>query len=122
MRPVFSAFIGTSLDGFIARADGSIDWLIEANKRVPEGEDCGYADFMASVDGILMGRKTFETLLGFESWPYSGTPVYVLSRTLIGSGRPLFGPLAQDIELTLVGTTSYPFGFVKSQYALQGAA
>lgn len=45
-----SVYIATSLDGFIAREDGSIDWLMEANNTVPEGEDCGYAEFMSSVD------------------------------------------------------------------------
>ncbi len=82
MNPVFSVFIATSLDGFIARPDGSIDWLLEANRQVPEGEDCGYAEFMASVDALLMGRKTFDTVLGFEAWPYVGKRVYVLSHTL----------------------------------------
>lgn len=77
-----SVFIATSLDGFIARPDGSIDWLEAANQRVPSGEDCGYADHMASVDALVMGRATFEKVLGFPEWPYGETPVYVLSRTL----------------------------------------
>lgn len=51
-----SVFIATSLDGFIARPDGAIDWLESANATVPVGEDCGYADFMTSVDAIVMGR------------------------------------------------------------------
>jgi dihydrofolate reductase len=82
MSPVFAAFIATSLDGFIARQDGSIDWLDEANALVPAAEDCGYEAFMSTVDGLVMGRRTFEQVLSFEHWPYGETPVYVLSRTL----------------------------------------
>lgn len=75
-------FIATSLDGYIARADGRIDWLpLEADP----GEDYGYHAFMESVDGLVMGRNTFETALGFGEWPYR-KPVVVMSRTLAGSG------------------------------------
>ena len=74
-----SVFIATSLDGFIARDDGSIDWLSEANRAVPLGEDCGYGAFMADVDVLVMGRNTFDQVLGFESWPYGAMPVVVLS-------------------------------------------
>jgi len=54
-----SVYVGISLDGFIARRDGAIDWLNEAQGLVPEGEDCGYRSFMDSVDTLIMGRKTF---------------------------------------------------------------
>lgn len=74
-----SVFIATSLDGFIARVDGSIDWLERVNAVVPEGEDCGYKAFMASVDALVMGRNTFEQVLTFGAWPYRDTPVIVLS-------------------------------------------
>ena len=60
-----SVFIATSLDGFIAREDGGLDWLDQANAGVPPGEDCGYSEFMASVDALVMGRHTFEKVLGF---------------------------------------------------------
>jgi len=78
-----TAFIATSLDGFIARTDGSIDWLEGANELVPPGEDCGFAKYMGTVDAIVMGRRTFEQVLGFENWPYGEMPVYVMSRSLI---------------------------------------
>jgi dihydrofolate reductase len=74
-----SVYVGTSLDGFIARLDGSIDWLNEAQSMVPEGEDCGYKAFMDSVDALIMGRKTFEQVLTFGPWHYGDTPVVVLS-------------------------------------------
>ena len=72
-----SVFIATSLDGFIAREDGALDWL------PPDGgEPHGYTEFMATVDALVIGRKTFETVLGFDQWPYGTTPVVVLSTTL----------------------------------------
>jgi dihydrofolate reductase len=75
-----SVFVATSLDGFIARRDGSIDWLEEANAMVPEGEDCGFQAFMDTVDALIMGRRTYEQVLSSGEWPYGATPVLVLSR------------------------------------------
>lgn len=74
-----SVFIATSLDGFIAREDGSIDWLIAAQSSVPEGENCGYAEFMAGIDVLVMGRNTYEQVLDFDPWPYEELPVVVMS-------------------------------------------
>jgi hypothetical protein len=54
-----SVCIATSLDGFIARENGAIDWLMDANGSVPPGEDCGYAEFMSTVDVLIMGRNTY---------------------------------------------------------------
>ena len=71
-------FIAASLDGFIAREDGAIDWLVPFSEL---GEDHGYEDFIAGVDGIVMGRATYETVLGFGEWPYT-KPVVVMSRSL----------------------------------------
>ena len=77
-------FIATSLDGFIARRNGDIDWL----ESVPaEGEDHGFRDFMANVDGLIMGRGTYEKALSFDAWPYS-KPVVVLSKRLRQSDVP----------------------------------
>lgn len=182
MRPRASAFIATSLDGFIARPDGSIDWLTDVQSMIPDGEDCGYLDFMDSIDGLVMGRHTFERALTFEEWPYGDLPVYVMSRwpvsvplalsgsvhsyqgapealvarlgtdrlhhlyvdggqtiqsflrsgllddititvvpILLGVGRPLFGPLPHDVELTLMHSHAYEFGFVQSTYRIDAA-
>lgn len=77
-----SVFIPTSLDGFIARSDGRIDWLNDANALVPPGEDCGFAEFLSSVDALVMGRNTFEQVLSFQEWPYGSKPVVVLSHSL----------------------------------------
>ncbi len=174
-----SVFIATSLDGFIARLDGSLDWLDAANAVVPPGEDCGYQAFMSTVDTLVMGRYTFEQVLTFGEWPYGNTPVVVMShrewrlpsnapRTvtsshetptslvarlsaqghrhlyidggltiqrflaeglidelimtiipiLLGTGKPLFGPLPADINLSHVATRVYAFGFVQHQYRI----
>ena len=71
------AFIATSLDGFIAREDGGIDWLDD----LPEIEDHGFFDFLAGIDALVMGRKTFEQVLGFGEWPYGDRRLIVLSRS-----------------------------------------
>lgn len=73
-------FIATSVDGFIAREDGAIDWLLPMNSRFPPGDDAGYAAFFARMDGLVMGRASFEAALGFADWPYGDKPVVVLSR------------------------------------------
>lgn len=78
-----SVYVGASLDGFIARRDGSIDWLNEAQALVPDGEDLGFGAFMDTVDTLIMGRKTFEQVLSFGVWPYGQTPVVVLSHNPI---------------------------------------
>lgn len=69
-----SVFIATSLDGYIARRDGTLDWLPHDG-----GEPHGYDEFIATVDAIVIGRKTFETVLTFGAWPYGAKPVIVLS-------------------------------------------
>ena len=69
-----SVSIGISLDGFIARANGDFDFLPPGG-----GEPHGYDEFMATVDALVIGRKTFETVLTFATWPYGQKPVFVLS-------------------------------------------
>ena len=69
-----SVFIATSLDGFIARANGDLDWL-----PADGGEPHGYDEFIATVDTLVIGRKTYETVLGFPDWPYGARQVVVLS-------------------------------------------
>ena len=69
-----SVFVGTSVDGFIARPDGALDFLPPGG-----GEPHGYDEFIAGVDAIVIGRKTFETVLAFPEWPYGDKRVVVLS-------------------------------------------
>ncbi|MFI9630616.1 dihydrofolate reductase family protein [Streptomyces sp. NPDC052042] len=71
--------IGTSLDGYIARPDGDIDWL---NERGAQAGDTGYETFMAGIDTLAMGRNTYEKILTFGFWPYEGKRVAVLSTRL----------------------------------------
>lgn len=87
-------FIATSLDGFVARASGALDWLM---KQPTEGEDHGYDAFMASVDGLVMGRGSFEVVRTFDEWPYA-KPVVVMSRTLGQDDVP--AALADRVTLT----------------------
>jgi len=74
-----SVFIATSLDGYIARLNGKLDWL-EMNKEQRKDEDFGYQNFISSVDCIVMGRNTFEKVVSFPEWPYPNKRVIVLSR------------------------------------------
>jgi dihydrofolate reductase len=88
-----SVFVGTSLDGFHARPNGDLDFLPAGG-----GEPHGYDEFIASVDAIVIGRKTFETVLGFGGWPYGDKRVVVLSR------RPLdFSPVRGGVVEQMAG-------------------
>ena len=78
-----SVFVGTSLDGFIARANGALDFLPPGG-----GEPHGYDEFVASVDAHVIGRKTYETVLGFGGWAYGEKPVVVLSSRSITAPPP----------------------------------
>lgn len=98
-------FIATSLDGYIARLDGDIGWLLE---RDAADEDHGYDDFIADKDAIVMGRGSYEKVATFATWPYD-RPVLVLSRQLAGTpvpaaleGRLRFSPLAPRAALGML--------------------
>ena len=176
---IASVFIATSLDGYIARTNGDLDWLPAVNPD--DAEDFGFKAFMADIDALVMGRRSFEKVLTFGSWPYADKPVIVLATNLkclpsppaptveymtgspqeivmqlsargikriyvdggitiqrflaagliqrmivtrvpviLGSGIPLFGPLAGGIKLNHVSTRSYQNGLVQSEYAIAG--
>jgi dihydrofolate reductase len=83
-----SVFIGVSVDGYIARLNGGLDFLPEG-----AGEPHGYDEFMAGIDTLVIGRKTFETVLAFPKWPYGSKRVVVLST------QPLdFSPVRGRVE------------------------
>lgn len=75
-------FIATSLDGFIAARDGSVDWLFT-------DADYGYADFFSSIDTVLMGRSTYEQILSLGPFPYEGKTCYVFTRKARGKAEPV---------------------------------
>ena len=72
--PKVVLFIATSLDGFIASPDGTVDWLFH-------DADYGYTEFMASVDAVVMGRKTWEQARKFEDVPFAGKQVIIFSHS-----------------------------------------
>lgn len=76
-----TVYIATTLDGFIARDNGDLDWLPGAGEAF-EGEDYGYGAFMKTVDALIMGRKTYEKVLTFDRWLYD-KPVIVLANSPI---------------------------------------
>jgi dihydrofolate reductase len=95
-----SVFVGASVDGFIARTNGDLDWLPAGG-----GEPHGYDEFMASVDALVIGRKTYEKVLSFEAWPYGDKRVVILSRRPVdlsaaGAGvvEQMAGPPAEIVS------------------------
>ncbi len=81
-------YIATSIDGYIARKDGSIDWLMDLPN--PDESDFGFSEFIKNIDAIVMGRNTFELVQTFDNWPYT-KPLFVLSSTLKSIPEKLIG-------------------------------
>src|SRR5262245_24801520 len=77
-----SVFVGVTIDGFLAREDGSFDFL-----KPFESEEHGYEEYMGTVDALVVGRETYETVLGFETWPWTGKRVVVLTHRPIEPGH-----------------------------------
>lgn len=102
---VASVFVGTSVDGFIARPNGDLDFLPPGG-----GEPHGYNEFIATVDAIVIGRKTFETVLRMEEWPYADKRVVVLS------SRPIDLSAARGVVEQMAG----PPANILSQLAASG--
>lgn len=113
-----SVFVGASVDGFIARPDGGLDWLPE------DAEPHGYEEFIASVDAIVIGRKTFEIVRSFGSWPYPGKRVVVLSHQpldtsdALGAVEPMSGSPA-DIVSQLAASGAHHL-YVDGGITIQG--
>jgi dihydrofolate reductase len=99
-RPKISVFIATSLDGFIAGENGELDWL---DSMTIAGEDYGYAQFIANIEVLVMGRNTYEKVLGFGDWPYAGLRVIVLSNSLtqVINGAELFADSPEQLMAKL---------------------
>lgn len=90
MQSTLVYFVAASLDGYIARPDGSVDWLLGYDSAT---DDHGYSAFYAGIDGLLMGRTTYLHCLTQGDWPYPDKPTLVLTRA---NHLPLAGP---QIEL-----------------------
>ena len=100
-----SVFVGTSVDGFMARSDGALDFLPPGG-----GEPHGYDEFIASVDALVIGRNTYEIVLAFDEWPYGDKAVFVLST------KPLRDAPAGAVVERLSGEA----GDIVSQLAARG--
>lgn len=102
--PTIALYIAASLDGYIARPDGDIDWL-----SIVDGfdDDYGYAAFYKSVDALLMGSKTYTQVCGFGDWPYPDKKTYVLSSRKISSDLPDVQIIPPDIEIMLESIRRY---------------
>jgi dihydrofolate reductase len=74
-----SVYVAANVDGFIAKPGGDIDWLLRPEYSSSALKGLSYNDFISTVDTLVMGRNSFEKALSFDSWPYEGTPVVVLS-------------------------------------------
>lgn len=105
-KPKCSVFIAMTLDGYISRENGDIDWLMEANQSAPEGEDGGYKVFMNSIDTIIMGRNTFEQVLTFEPWPYAGKKMIVMSSKNV--------TIPEKLKDSVTATSNSPADVVKA--------
>lgn len=173
-------YIATSLDGFIAREDNNLDWLMK-QPQPDVDEDGGYNSFFSGMDGLVMGSGSFRTVASFGDWPYT-KPVVVMSQTmtdadirddlqdkvritrkdptalmqeleaegwarayidgglviqsflragliedliltqipiLLGRGKPLFGPLDQDVDLELVRSLTLSSGLLQVHYRVK---
>jgi dihydrofolate reductase len=88
-----SVFLGMSVDGFIARLDGDLSWLVGDSEvgGAPDdgsGGDFGFSEFVSGIDALVMGRSTYDVIAPMEEWPYQGRPVHVLSTTLAADADP----------------------------------
>ena len=113
-------FFATSLDGFIARPDGGIDWL-------PSGSDTGdyrYRDFIATIDVFVMRRKTYELAGSFSQRPYGKLKIFVLSRGSSEAGETLSqtvtGTSARSKQLARLSAEGYRRAYVDGGKAIQG--
>ena len=73
-------YVASSLDGFIAKADGDVSWLDVFDTSM---SDTGYEEFYSTVDALVMGRKTYDFIVNYGRWPYDDKPVWVCSRNAI---------------------------------------
>ncbi|MBU1099594.1 MAG: dihydrofolate reductase family protein [Bacteroidetes bacterium] len=89
-------YIAASIDGYIARVDGKVDWL---DKFTGTEEDYGYYDFYENIDALIMGSNTYKEILNFDvDWPYAGKPTYVVSNSSPSSDNEDVILIPNDLE------------------------
>jgi dihydrofolate reductase len=115
-------FIATSLDGFIARKDSDIEWLLS---RDNPSENHGYDSFIENMSGIIMGRGSYEKVRTFDTWPYS-KPVLVLSKLLASSpvpeqlnGRVRFSDLSPRAAMEMLASEGWHRVYVDGGQIIQ---
>ncbi len=117
--PTCLVFIATSVDGFIARPDGGLDWL----KRVErDGEDYGFQKFFDSIETIVIGRGTYDVTRAFETWPYPGKRCVVMTHrpTTPRVNEEFFAGTPAELLRTLEGRVYVDGGNVISQFLASG--
>lgn len=92
--PTGHVMMAMTVDGFVARRDHGLDWLM---KQATRGEDHGFEEFLDRIDVIVMGSGSYRTVLGFDTWPYD-KPVIVMSKTL--SRKDVPAELQNKVEIT----------------------
>ncbi len=88
-------YVAASVDGYIATPDGAVDWLAPFHK---DGEDHGYTTFLATLGGIVMGRRTYEQVRGFGPWPYTGLDCRVVTSRPLPDAPDRVAPVASPSE------------------------
>jgi dihydrofolate reductase len=89
VQPRVSVYIAISLDNYIATDDGGLDWL--ADVQDAGGGDYGYAEFMTTIDAVVLGRETYDAVRTFDTWPFTGKRVVVLTN------RPLTPAFGEEV-------------------------
>jgi dihydrofolate reductase len=89
---IWHCHVAMSLDGMIARADGSFDWLMPYPPQ-----EFGFEEFHASVDAVVMGRATYEIERAMGEWRHAGKPVFVVTSRPLGDASPLVEARSGDL-------------------------
>ena len=110
-------YVAASVDGYIAMPDGAVDWLAPFHTA---GDDYGYGAFLATLGGIVMGRRTYDQVRGFGPWPYTGLDCRVVTSRPLSEAPDWVTPVATPAEAVagwadrrvwLVGGTTLLDGF-----------
>ena len=104
-RPRFRLYMAISLDGFVASRDSSVRWL-----EPYDAYAAGFGEFLATVGSIVMGRKSYEQMLGFGPWPYADKHTVVMTRIALRPATPDTEVSAEPIEMLADRLSEAPTG------------